>query len=517
MIGKAGRIAALALGTLLVWPSVALADTVENNVVNDTTDVSLVAGNLSSTATVGFKVVGTSADGETGCNVDRGESITFSISTPSGITASPSSISFGGPTTGPGFVGCDTFQDVVFSAGAGAASGNVTLSISSSTTGAGTYDLAPATFFITVSQPPPTDSTPPVISKTITPTPNAAGWNNSLPVVLDWTVTDPDSAFTITSGCVDETFSSETAGETRSCQAQSAGGSASDSVTIKIDTTKPIISGQASPAPNSSGWNNSNVTVAFDCADSGSVQSGIATDTVPNATLSTNGAGQSATSTGDCRDAAGNSADAVTVSGINIDKDPPTVSVTGVSDGASYTKGSVPAAGCDTQDQVGLSGVKDTATLTLTGGNANGVGSFTATCSGASDYAGNASSPVSATYTVVYPWNGFFRPVDNLPTMNVVKAGSAVPIKFSLSGDEGLSIFATGYPKSSRIDCSTLANLDAIEETVTAGGSSLSYDSSIDQYNYVWKTDKAWAGTCRQLEVKLNDGTSHLASFKLTK
>jgi hypothetical protein len=59
--------------------------------------------------------------------------------------------------------------------------------------------------------------------------------------------------------------------------------------------------------------------------------------------------------------------------------------------------------------------------------------------------------------------------------------------------------------------------LDGIEETIKAGGSSLNYDSSIDQYDYVWKTDKSWAGTCRQLVVKLTDGTSHWANFKFTK
>jgi extracellular elastinolytic metalloproteinase len=30
----------------------------------------------------------------------------------------------------------------------------------------------------------------------------------------------------------------------------------------------------------------------------------------------------------------------------------------------------------------------------------------------------------------------------------------------------------------------------------------------------VWKTNKAWAGTCRQLIVTLVDGTSHRADFK---
>jgi len=32
-------------------------------------------------------------------------------------------------------------------------------------------------------------------------------------------------------------------------------------------------------------------------------------------------------------------------------------------------------------------------------------------------------------------------------------------------------------------------------------------------YVYVWKTDKSWARTCRQLVVKLDDGTSHRANF----
>jgi hypothetical protein len=65
--------------------------------------------------------------------------------------------------------------------------------------------------------------------------------------------------------------------------------------------------------------------------------------------------------------------------------------------------------------------------------------------------------------------------------------------------------------------CNSSDEVDIVEETVTAGGSSLNYDATVDQYIYVWKTDKSWAGTCRQLVVKLNDGTYHRANFKLTK
>jgi len=35
-----------------------------------------------------------------------------------------------------------------------------------------------------------------------------------------------------------------------------------------------------------------------------------------------------------------------------------------------------------------------------------------------------------------------------------------------------------------------------------------------DQYTYVWKTNKAWAGTCRELLVRFVDGTIHVARFQ---
>ena len=45
----------------------------------------------------------------------------------------------------------------------------------------------------------------------------------------------------------------------------------------------------------------------------------------------------------------------------------------------------------------------------------------------------------------------------------------------------------------------------------------MNYDAATDQYNYVWKTDKSWAGTCRQLVLKLGDGTVKTALFTFTK
>jgi hypothetical protein len=141
------------------------------------------------------------------------------------------------------------------------------------------------------------------------------------------------------------------------------------------------------------------------------------------------------------------------------------------------------------------------------------VGTTIVNCS-ATDTAHNVGHS-SFKVVVSYAFNGFYRPVDNLPTVNTVKAGSAVPVKFSLGGNQGLEIFATGYPASVATTCGSTAT-DAIEETVTAGGSSLSYDATSGQYTYVWKTEKSWTG-CRQLQVKLRDGSSRWAAFSFTR
>jgi hypothetical protein len=130
------------------------------------------------------------------------------------------------------------------------------------------------------------------------------------------------------------------------------------------------------------------------------------------------------------------------------------------------------------------------------------------------DAAGKSATD-EATVSVTYRFTGFYQPVDNAPTVNVVKAGQAVPIKFSLTGDQGLAIFADGYPKIDFTAC-TVGSTDTIE-TTTTGNSSLSYSPISDQYTYIWKTSKAWAGTCGALELKFIDGTSQTAAFQFAK
>ena len=678
----------MVLGMLLAIPAVALADQIvgDADVVDANIQGSENLGTVAPGATVspnpqvGFWL---ECNGSNHLNPGQTVNLTFGSASWSRVgggsfsghsaTATPTSLT--APSTWPSdTTNCNAAGNPAPFEG----SGESTATITAPTT-PGTYNVVlsynknigspditgqtQVTFTLTV----PSDTTGPVITKTVTGTLGDNDWYTSN-VNVDWTVSDPESAISSQSGCADFSVTSDQNAQTYTCTATSAGGTSSQSVTIKRDATNPTITGDASPDANTNGWNNESVTVSYTCGDNlsgvascasddlldteGANQSasGTATDeagntasttvsginidktkpeinasaktlpggatytggwtnkdvevsfsctdalsgtdtnTVAGATKSASGADQSVTNTGTCTDEAGNTADSktfsdididkelptitgsrspgantdgwtnqnvavsfqcddqpalsgiascvgndtvtteganqsrtgtatdnagntnsATVSNINIDKTAPTVDVTGVTNGTSYTLGSVPAAGCSTSDD--LSGVKTNASLNVTGGP---VGSITATCSGASDKAGNTGSK-SVTYSVIYNWSGFFSPVDNLPVLNLVKGGSSVPLKFNLGGNQGMGILAAGYPKSSVIPCDSTAEVDAIETVATAGSSGLNFDSTTNQYNYIWKTDKAWTSGCRQVEVKLIDGTSHRANFKFSK
>jgi hypothetical protein len=133
---------------------------------------------------------------------------------------------------------------------------------------------------------------------------------------------------------------------------------------------------------------------------------------------------------------------------------------------------------------------------------------------------GNYSNAVkSVTITVVQPsggltFKGFYPPVRNMPVRNRVKAGRAVDVKFSVSGNRGASALAAGWPTSRSVPCVAGAPEKTIEDGSDARRSRLEYDRRRGQYRYTWKTISSWAGTCRVLEVKLVDGSMHEALFR---
>lgn len=155
-----------------------------------------------------------------------------------------------------------------------------------------------------------------------------------------------------------------------------------------------------------------------------------------------------------------------------------------------------------------------TSAIVVTGSvDTNTVGFYALTYT-VSDPSGHSDTKVRTVEVSPYNFTGFFAPIDNQPAFNEMKAGQAAPVKFSLGGNQGLNIFAAGSPSSVQISCNTSDPVAPVEETETAGSSSLAYDAVSGQYKYVWKTESSWKNTCRQLTVTLRDGTVHTAKFK---
>ena len=141
------------------------------------------------------------------------------------------------------------------------------------------------------------------------------------------------------------------------------------------------------------------------------------------------------------------------------------------------------------------------------------IGTTTVTASATDAAAAPNTSSCSFTVTVRYDFTGFFNKIENAPFLNRANSGQSIPLKFSLGGNRGLDIFAPGYPASVGIECATSNVLTPLEPASTPGNSGLSYDPSSDQYNFVWKTKKPWLNTCRQVIVRLKDGSDHRANF----
>ena len=209
-------------------------------------------------------------------------------------------------------------------------------------------------------------------------------------------------------------------------------------------------------------------------------------------------------------DNAGN-VEATKLIAFKVDADKPTVTITRPADGAVYKLGKPVKANYKCADKASGSGL-DTCVGTVPKGSlidTSTVGnhSFTVT---ATDKAGNQTTK-TVHYQVVYAWNGFFAPVSNSGSgLNLVHAGDLIKVGFSLNGNQGLSI---GTFSSAPVSCpaETPHSVSGAHEGTPSG---LFFGAASAHYSYGWQTDAAWAGTCRQFSLQLNDGTPpHLATF----
>lgn len=107
-----------------------------------------------------------------------------------------------------------------------------------------------------------------------------------------------------------------------------------------------------------------------------------------------------------------------------------------------------------------------------------------------------------------YPFSGFGPPVANYPAENSITAGSTRPVKFSLGANEGTDVLELAEVVT--VDCETKDELGRATATGT-----LTYSAGDNQYTFAFETEKSWAGSCRVLEITLDDGTLHRALFTM--
>jgi hypothetical protein len=152
------------------------------------------------------------------------------------------------------------------------------------------------------------DATPPTVAANVAGTAGTNGWYTG-DLEVTWTVTDPDSPIISQTGCETRSVTADTDGVTFTCSATSAGGTTTESVTIKRDATPPLVT-IVSPTDGGTYEQGSEVFADYSCSDgtagiescSGPVASGVAIDTATEepqsfAVTATDAAGTSSTVT----------------------------------------------------------------------------------------------------------------------------------------------------------------------------------------------------------------------------
>ncbi len=272
-------------------------------------------------------------------------------------------------------------------------------------------------------------------------------------------------------------------------------------IRVNVDKTQPVIVGSRTPAPNANSWNNVNVTANFECSDG---ISGIERCT-PDKVVSTDGASQFVT--GEATDNAGNSA-STTISGINIDKTPPDITINVPTEGAEYLLNQIVIANWAAIDH--LSGVAQ-ATGTVPDSSPAGTGT-----PGAKIFTVNASDNINntadktVTYYVRYAYSGILEPINvNGSSIFNSNKNSFIPVKFQLQDATGG--FAAGavadiYRTKISDNITGTINEEVYTHEATPGNRFI-YNSTTNEYVFNLDSAELSIGTWR-IEIRLDDGTS---------
>jgi hypothetical protein len=224
------------------------------------------------------------------------------------------------------------------------------------------------------------DKTAPGISHTQAPAANTHSWNNSN-VTVTFTCTDGGSGI---ASCTDPVTKGEGGAQTvQGTATDKAGNTATDETTVNVDKTKPTVTGNLSATANANGWFNAAVTATFTCADQDGL-SGILS--CPAAKTLTEGKNQGAGGT--ATDAADNTSEPFSITGINVDTTDPTLSgaTTTAPNGNGWYRNDVTVTWTAGDPLSGIDGTTPADTLV------SGEGNALSTSASVTDKAGNTKS-----------------------------------------------------------------------------------------------------------------------------
>ncbi len=200
------------------------------------------------------------------------------------------------------------------------------------------------------------DLTPPQITPAVQPPANGSGWHTQAATV-SFVCADPLSGI---AACTAPTGVAEGAGQVVAGTAvDRAGNSATATMTVNVDANPPSLVATMTPPPNAAGWHNSDVTIAFDCADPGA---GVA-ECPAAITLTAEAANQTVNRT--VVDRAGNSASITTQ--VSIDRTPPAISITAPANNAVVLATPVRVTGGVTDTLSGVAAIVCGSTAVSTG------------------------------------------------------------------------------------------------------------------------------------------------------
>ena len=480
---------------MLAIPAVAYADYVVDDVVAGGNDTITAGGST----TINYRILNQNTkagDLQNSCNVSDGTKATVTLNVPADVTASKTSLTFSA---------CDTPQAVQFSS---SKAGDHSITASVSDSGVGTYDTSGASFTLHVNAAPVTN-TKPALTLPANITEEATGASGA---AVSYTATANDKEDgALTPDCSPASGSTFPIGTTTvNCSATDSGNlSASGSFNVTVqDKTGPVLKLPADITEEATSANGAVVNFTATASDlvDGSVSVSCSPDSGTFA-LGTTTVNCSAT------DKAGN--ESTGSFSVKVEDTTAPTNIQFVGDfNDSFFFGDVPAAPTCTADD-GVSGMKSC----VVSGYSTAVGTHTLKAT-ATDNAGNESTK-EISYTVKpYTLNGFYQPIDMNNTVNTVKNGSTVPVKFELfkGTTELTSTSAVTSIKATPITCGSLSGVpeDAIETTAT-GGTSLRYDATAGQFIYNWTTPKgaSQVGRCYSLTMTAADSSTMTAYFKL--